>query len=313
LRVTPFYFRPLAFNPDSPHTATVISRVPFVCLALIGSAAFAQNAPDKSSVKVTGYRVSAEGGTEGTITYRYDENGRPIDGAPRPTVDGKILPPPDRTRTTSESKSDGTPDKPTTNQPLQSADGRPLSFQLTGKSGLKTVDPTVDADSALRALTKSNGALDKNYQAPKVDILRDSQFATDGNTVSIDRWQGKFSTMGGRIAGIELVDSLDANVRPKNLIEIKSVDMTTADWSGRIAQPDNWDDTMGGEAEISAQRVAPNSLAATVAERNTNARSPRNYEQLSMQDLNRYQFRRARSTDPGIPVGRPGSDTIQNK
>jgi len=291
----------------------VISRIPFVCLAFIGTAAFAQNAPDKSAVKVTGYRVSAEGGEEGTITYRYDENGKPIDGAPRPTVDGKTLPVPDRTRTPSDSKPNGTPDKPTGNQPLQSSDGRPLSFQLTGKSGLKTVDPTVDADSALRALTKSNDMLDKNYQAPKVDMLRDSRFATEGNAVSIDRWQGKFSTMGGRIAGIELVDSLDATVRPKNLIEIKSVDMNTADWSGRIAQPNHWDDTMGGEAEISAQRVAPNSLAATVAERNTNARSPRNYDQLSMQDLNRYQFRRARSTDPGIPVGRPGSDTIQNK
>ena len=291
----------------------MLSRVPFVCLAFIGTAAFAQNAPDKSAVKVIGYRVSAEGGEEGTITYRYDENGRPIDGAPRPTVDGKTLPVPDRTRMSSDSKPNGTPDKPTGNQPLQSSDGRPLSFQLTGKSGLKTVDPTVDADSALRALTKSNDILDKNYQAPKVDMLRDTRFSTDGNAVSIDRWQGKFSSMGGRIAGIELVDSLDATIRPKNLIEIKSVDMATADWSGRIAQPNHWDDTMGGEAEISAQRVAPNSLAATVAERNTTARSPRSYEQLSMQDLNRYQFRRARSTDPGIPVGRPGSDTIQNK
>ncbi len=313
MRITPLCFRPLAFNPDIHHSTTVISRVPFVYLAFIGTAAFAQNAPDKSAVKVTGYRVSAEGGTEGTITYRYDENGKPIDGTPRPTIDGKVLPPPDRTRTPSESKTDANPDRPATNQPLQSADGRPLSFQLNGKSGLKTVDPTVDADSALRALTKSNGALDKNYQAPKVDILRDSRFATDGNTVSIDRWQGKFSTLGARIAEIELTDSLDATVRPKNLIEIKSVDMNTADWSGRIAQPNHWDDTMGGEAEISAQRVAPNSLAATIAERNTTARSPRNYDQLSMQDLNRYQFRRARSTDPGIPVGRPGSDTIQNK
>ena len=35
--------------------------------------------------------------------------------------------------------------------------------------------------------------------------------------------------------------------------------------------------------------------------------------QLSMQDINRYQFRRNRSSDPGLPVVKPGSDDVQTK
>jgi len=34
-------------------------------------------------------------------------------------------------------------------------------------------------------------------------------------------------------------------------------------------------------------------------------------QELSMQDINRYQFRRNRSDEPGLPFVRPGSDQVQ--
>ena len=38
---------------------------------------------------------------------------------------------------------------------------------------------------------------------------------------------------------------------------------------------------------------------------------PKSVEQLSMQDINRYQFRRNRSDEPGLPAVKPGSDAVK--
>ena len=41
--------------------------------------------------------------------------------------------------------------------------------------------------------------------------------------------------------------------------------------------------------------------------------APKSVEQISMQDINRYQFRRNRSTEPGLPVVPVGTDKVKTK
>lgn len=308
-------FRPLAFTLLSRQYGQVRTTLPITCLILLGAGACAQSAPDKSAAKVTGYKVSAEGGVEGTITYRYDEQGRPVDGTPRAPSDGSTATVPGRP----SGEARPTDPKTTPNLPIggsagmRTADGRTLPFQLSGQNGVKTVDESVDADSALRKLTKPNDLLGQRFETGQVDLTRDERFAIAGNVVSLDRWQGKSSALSARRSDIELADSLGADVRPKHLVEVKAIERPTSPWARRMATPAGWDARLGGSAELGDRRVNRDELSTMGTRANAFPRNPASIEQLSMQDINRYQFRRARSTEPGLPVGRPGSDNIETK
>lgn len=305
---------PLASRQQIHHRRYVLNRLSIACLAFMGAMAHAQTPPDKSAVKITGYKVSAEGGEEGTITYHYDENGKPIKDTPRTSTAGRVETPVERNRGEPRPTDPATtPALPSRSSTLRTADGRTLPFQITGQNGVKTVDESVDADSALRSLTRSNDLLSQRYETGQVDLTLDERFATAGNTVSLDRWQGKASALGARRADVELTDTLGADVRPKNLVEVKAVELPSSPWARRVATPAGWDERVGGNAGLADRRVDRDELSTMGTRANAFPRNPRGIEQLSMQDINRYQFRRARSTDPGLPVGRPGSDGIEKK
>jgi len=292
----------------------VRAQLHIACLTLLCAALPAQTPPDKSAAKVSGYKVSAEGGVEGTVTYRYDDKGRPIDGTPGRPAD---KPDPVRVeRTGGEARPTDpatTPTLPSGISSMRTADGRTLPFQLSGQNGVKTVDESVDADSALRKLTKPNDLLGKRFETGQVDLTRDERFATAGNTVSLDRWQGKASALSARRADIELADSLGADVRPKNLVEVKAIERPTSPWARRLAAPAGWDQRLGGTSELGERKVDREEISTMGTRANAFPRNPASIEQLSMQDINRYQFRRARSTEPGLPFGRPGSETIEKR
>lgn len=286
-------------------------RLSIACLALLAGPGQAQTPPDKSAVKVTGWRVSAEGGEEGTITYHYDEQGRPIRGTPaRPGDTNRPNAEMPRSPAGETTIAEPAP-MPGRSTGMRTSDGRPLPFQLTGGNGPKTVDDTVDADSALRKLTKSNDLLDRRYETGMVDLTLDERFATSGNTLTLDRWQGRASPLAGQRAGIELADTLGAEVKPKHLVEVKAVERVTSPWAQRLAQPAGWDARLGGSSELGDRRVNRDEISTMGTRANAFPRNPASLDQLSMQDINRYQFRRARSTEPGLPVGKPGAETIE--
>ena len=282
-------------------------------LALPGQVLRAQTPPDKSAIKVTGYRVSAEGGEEGTITYRYDDKGRPIDGAPRPAGEPRRQPAEPVPGAPGEPEAVSAPTAPGRVTGMRTPDGRPLPFSISGQNGPKTVDESVDADSALRRLTRTNDLLERRYDAGQVDLGLDERFATTGNVLTLDRWKGKSSALGDRRSGIELADTLGAEVHPKNLVEIKAVERPTSPWARRIAQPAGWDDRLAGSSDLGDRRVNRDELSTMGTRANAFPRKPGSIDQLSMQDINRYQFRRSRSTEPGLPVAKPGSERIEKQ
>lgn len=280
-------------------------------LALLSADLVAQQKPP--TPQLSGFRVTSEGGVEGARTVRYDENGRPIDGSvprevPRgpqgPTRPGLVAP--------------TTPVTPTAQAPaaasvqsggaLRTADGRPLPFTLSSRNGPKTVDESVDADSALRDFGRPNDLLSQRFPTAQLDLTRDERFATT-QRVTLGTWNSSFSSLGTRRADIALEDGLGAEVRSKDTIEVRQVERSSSPWSRRTTEVAGWDNRLEGDAELGQRTVDAESLAGTVARANTTARSPRSLDQLSMQDINRYQFRRARSSDPGLPVVRPGTGT----
>lgn len=280
---------------------------PLLILALLAAATASAQTPPPP--KVSGYRVTTEGGVEGTRTYRYDDQGRPID-APRRTD----LPPagavgqPVRRDPAPAPATSGTAPAPAATRGLTTADGRPLPFQVTGASG-KTVDGSVDADSALRDFGRPSDLLDRRFPTTMAELETDPRFSTS-QTLTLDRWNTRFSGLGSRRSDIELGDTLGAEVRSKDTVDIKAIERPTSPWSRVTAEPSNWEDRIGGTWDAGGRRVAREEIS-TMGTRAVSGEA-RRLEQLSMQDINRYQFRRARSDQPGLPVVNPGSEDVRS-
>jgi hypothetical protein len=261
--------------------------------------------------KVSGYTVTAEGGVEGTQVIRYDADGRPIDPtaplAPKTTIGGTR--PAERAPGQSLPGSSKVESAGGTAQDLVSADGRRLNgFSMSGKNpfsnGNKMVDPTVDVDSALKNAARGSNLIEKRYETKTAELGGERPYSRE-NLVTMDTWSGKFDTFGRKKAEVDLVDTFErGNAQDKNLIEVKSVERPTSPWARRTADVAGWDERLTTESN-SRYNVAP-LLASDRAK-------PKSVDQISMQDINRYQFRRNRSTDAGLPVVPVGTDQVKTR
>jgi hypothetical protein len=123
--------------------------------------------------------------------------------------------------------------------------------------------------------------------------------------VTLDTWHGRYDTLGRKKADVELTDGLGAEVRPKDTIEVKSVARTSSTVNGAKAEIQAWEERMGV--------VSDDRYAGVKSDWQSRLNpGPKSIEQLSMQDINRYQFRRNRSDEPGLPAVKPGSEAVRN-
>ena len=263
---------------------------------LAAGALRAADAPAKPTLR--GFRVTTEGGVEGKQSVEYGPDGRPLDGSVIPATprvgDGRPLPAPTGPATTS-----GQPvSPPAVKQAMSTPDGRPLPFTLEG-AGRKEVDGSVDFSAALKKMTRSSGLMEERYDKTMAPLTKDPRYNRD-NLVTFDSWHGKYDTYGRKKAEVDLTDTLGAEVRPKDTVEVKSVELPSSPWSRRTAEVKGLDERLTTE-KVSRYDVKPLPFAGTVA---------KSIDQLSMQDINRYQFRRNRSDDPGLDRVRPGSEKV---
>lgn len=271
----------------------------------------AADAPAKPTLR--GFRVTTEGGVEGKQSVEYGPDGRPLDGSVIPAAprlpDGRPLPPGPVGPAPATSAA---PAKEGAGKELYTADGRRLPFlagptlrQSTGTAefkangGVKEVDGSVDFSAALKKMTKSSGLMEERYDKTMAPLTKDPRYDR-ANLVTFDSWHGKYDTYGRKKAEVDLTDTLGAEVRPKDTVEVKSVELPSSPWSRRTADVKGLDERLTTE-KVSRYDVKPLSFAGPVS---------KSIDQLSMQDINRYQFRRNRSDDPGLDRVRPGSEKV---
>jgi hypothetical protein len=265
----------------------------FVCLA----------ATLPPGAKRAGYVISAEGGVDGgTQVLRYDAEGRPLDGsgvaAPksnRPVAPSSASPSP---------SASAAPAPAPVNQELRTADGRKVPFSIEGQ-GPKAVDGTVDFNSALKKVTKSNDSLEKRFDTSMAPIGKEQVYSRN-NLLTLESWHGRYDTFGRMKADLTVEDTLGAAVKPKDVMEVKSIERVTSSVSGTKAEVKDWENRMGVESNTRYAGVKSSWDGVLNS-------GPKTVDQLSMQDINRFQFRRNREDAPGLPVAKPGSDAIQNK
>ena len=250
-----------------------------------------------------GVVITAEGGIEGTQVYRYDADGKPMAGTPeRKRLSGPALPPAAASAVAPKAAAPSPPARKV-DQAIRTEDGRPVPFTLQGDGPGKGADGAVDFNAGLKRASKASGLLEQRYEAGMAPIGKDQIYGRN-NLVTLDTWHGRYDTIGRKKADIELTDGLGAEVRPKDTIAIRSVARTTASVNGAKAEIQAWEERMG---------VVSNDRYAGVKSdwQGRLNPSPKTVEQLSMQDINRYQFRRNRSDEPGLPAVKPGSDAVK--
>jgi hypothetical protein len=194
---------------------------------------------------------------------------------------------------------------PKVDQTIRTADGRTVPFALQGEGTGKGVDAAVDVNAGLKRASKASGLMEQRFEAGNAPIGKE-QLYDRNNLVTLDTWHGRYDTLGRKKAEIELADGLGAEVRPKDTIEVKSVARKDATANGAKAEIQAWEQRMG---VVSDDRYA-GKQSGWQGRLNP---APKTIEQLSMQDINRYQFRRNRSDEPGLPAVKPGSDAVQTK
>jgi hypothetical protein len=252
-----------------------------------------------------GVVITAEGGIEGTQVYRYDAQGQPLDGTPAKARSTNALPRPSATANVVPAPSAPKSAAPKVDQTIRTADGRTVPFALQGEGAGKGVDAAVDVNAGLKRASKASGLMEQRFEAGNAPIGKE-QLYDRNNLVTLDTWHGRYDTLGRKKAEIELADGLGAEVRPKDTIEVKSVAHKDATANGAKAEIQAWEQRMG---VVSDDRYA-GKQSGWQGRLNP---APKTIEQLSMQDINRYQFRRNRSDEPGLPAVKPGSDAVQTK
>lgn len=249
-----------------------------------------------------GVVITAEGGLEGTQVYRYDAEGKPLDGTPAKARTTNALPRPASTPGVAPSPA-AAPAAPKVDQTIRTADGRTVPFALQGEGAGKGVDGAVDVNAGLKRAAKASDLLEQRFEAGTAPIGKE-QVYNRNNLVTLDSWHGRYDTIGRKKADVDLTDGLGAEVRPKDTIEVKSVARATSSANGAKAEIQAWEERMG---VVSDERYAG---VKSDWQGRLNP-SPKTVEQLSMQDINRYQFRRNRSDEPGLPAVKPGSDAVK--
>ena len=253
-----------------------------------------------------GVVITAEGGIEGTQVYRYDADGRPMEGTPtKSRVMTAPRPASSAPAATAGSASVAPSPAPAPKQSIKTADGRTVPFSVEGKGIGKGVDGAVDFNAGLKKAAKSSGLMEQRFDTAMSSIGKDQVYSRN-NLITLDTWHGRYDTIGRKKSDIELTDTLGAPVRPKDTVEVKSVDRIKSSVSGTKAEVKDWEERMGIETNAKFTGVKSNWQGRLNP-------APKTVDQLSMQDINRYQFRRNRSSDPGLPVVKPGSDEVQTK
>ena len=268
-----------------------------------GVGLFAQTKP--ANPRLAGFTATSEGGVEGTQTIKYDENGKIIEAnvVGQIPVSRPVVPVSKPVVVNTESPQPVSP-SPTVSTGMTTSDGRKVPFALSGNGGSKQVDSSVDFNSALKNASKMSNVGDKKFDTKMADLNSNTPYSRE-NIITFDSWHGKYDVYGRKKAEVEVTDTFErGELKNKNIIEVKSIDRQTVEWSGKVASVQGIDNRLTTEKN-SRYDVTPSNPSDRVISKTV--------DQLSMQDINRYQFRRNRSDAPGLPVVRPGSDEVKNK
>lgn len=178
------------------------------------------------------------------------------------------------------------------NQPM-TKDGRKMPFFLSGK-GIEKGE--TDPDGGLKDFMRINESYGESFEAGTYDLEKTEGYS---NIISMKEWHSKFSSLGGKRTDRYSRDT-----------DVFSERFETQTLERRLL-----DNTLMWERSRESQISVNESLARKLVEKYATGKQSGKFDMrlpapgertgLSMQDINRYQFRRSRSDESGLPVVQP--------
>ena len=126
-----------------------------------------------------GVVITAEGGIEGTQVYKYDADGRPLDGTPAKARTGGATRPAGTAPLSAAPGATSAPAAaaPAPKQAIKTADGRTVPFSVEGKGIGKSVDDAVDFNAGLKKASKSSGLMEQRFEAGMSSIGKEQVYS----------------------------------------------------------------------------------------------------------------------------------------
>lgn len=268
--------------------------VVWASLLAVSAAAAAPGPPDRSKARRVGFVVETEGGVDGpqSVFIPEKKSGESAAPAPLPPVRREVAP-------GAKDAPAGPPVAGAPAQPARMTDdaGRPAPFFMT-----RTERDAPDA--ALNRMSRREENLSERRFDPKRSDLLDSRF-DPGSPVKFGAWgRATESFPGKKNESVDTGARFDTPMVGRETVTFDRLERKVSQFSGERAEVRNFgrhdkpERAAGydfGESGSSLQsRLAAGYSLMT---------------RVSMQDINRYQFRRNRSTEKGaLPAAAPGRE-----
>lgn len=168
-----------------------------------------------------------------------------------------------------------------------------LSLALAGAASLKANPLSALLGRKAESVEKKRVEKEK-WTGQKASRLQEKTFP-------IKEWNKHFSALGSKRAPITVGEKKDKMLLEVKVLDRKMVDFEMSEWNDRVADLHKRARIeLDEKAQLTADRKLYNMMLQDAPHYQELA------EQLSLRDLNRFQFRRNQS-DEGIPVQKAGS------
>jgi hypothetical protein len=180
-----------------------------------------------------------------------------------------------------------------------------LAFAL-GSLALPTSLPADSPVAPISPDKRANRLEDKRFERRTLEPRRNQRF--QGQRFDITEWDKRFSSLGTRRAPGVQPRKQTQNARERaqfRIPKIREIEIREKKITGLIGE----DARLADPAEAQEPSLAERFQGTPVVVMDLQAAAFREKtKDLSLQDINRYQFRRNRSSEPGLPVTEAGTE-----
>lgn len=251
--------------------------------------------PDRSKAQRVGYVVEVEGGEEGPQSVYIAEKPKRQPGSPAPVAasapanaSAQVAP-----RATEVSA-----------KAASSADPKAEKSSFWSRL-FSSREETPDMDHSLNKAAKMEDNLSsRRFEGGRSDIL-DSRYERR-EAVGFEMWDRRFDTYGRkRNESVDMSSRFETGMVDKAKVTYDKKDFNDFERRSEKAEVKNWNErqarTLSDQFSDPDKRMSFQDRMATGYSLMT---------KVSMQDINRYQYRRNRSDEKGaLPVAKPGAET----
>lgn len=271
-------------------------------LCLTASCALAQETPlsrmpDRSKAERLGYVVEVEGGEDGPKSVYIPAKPR---REPSQLRDAAFSAAPVQAESRGGVSTPAAPGAVASPAPAASTEPKRSFWSRLFSSR----EETPDVDHALNKTSKMEENLSgRRYDGKKSDVLENRYERKDA--VGFDMWERRFDSYGRkRSESVDTASRFDAEHVDKATVSYDRMDFDAFERRSDKAEIKNWNERTS--RSMASKYADPDSRSSF---RDRMATGYNLMSQVSMQDINRYQYRRNRSDEKGaLPVAKPGSE-----